>query len=51
MINEDYENLIKELRDKEFLKGELRLKEEEEEEEERKEKSKDDPNELCDFPY
>tara|TARA_R110002012_G_C11594608_1_gene606611 strand:- start:970 stop:1116 length:147 start_codon:yes stop_codon:yes gene_type:complete len=48
MINEEYENLIKELRDKEFLKGELRLKEEEEK---RKEKSKDDPNELCDFPF
>ena len=47
MINEEYENLIKELRDKEFLKGELRLKEEEK----RKEKSKDDPNELCDFPF
>ena len=47
MINEDYENLIKELRDKEFLKGELRLKEEKK----RKEKSKDDPNELCDFPF
>ena len=47
MINEEYENLIKKLRDKEFLKGELRLKEEEE----RKEKSKDDPNELCDFPF
>ena len=46
MINEEYENLIKELRDKEFLKGELRLKEKK-----RKEKSKDDPNELCDFPF
>jgi len=46
MIDEQDENLIKELRDKEFLKRELRLKEEED-----KKIKNYDPNELCDFPF